>query len=225
MSGWLDNAVFPASLEPEVSALLEGVRPVQVRRGAVLFRPGDRAQAFLLLLSGRVGVYLTGRSGREILLYAVGSGETCVQTTLGMLGDADYTCEAVAETALVVAMVPRPLFDTLMAQSAGFRAFVFKDFAARLADMMGLLEQVAFTSIKERLARVLVERAGDGDLVQATHQELAVAIGSAREVVSRRLEAMASTGLVENERGQVRIRDRRALVRMAHGEGQERLVT
>jgi CRP/FNR family transcriptional regulator len=225
MSRWLDQAVFPASLEPEASALLGGLRPVHVRSGSVLFRPGDRAQAFLVLLSGRVGVYLTGRCGREILLYAVGDGETCVQTTLGMLGDAAYTCEAVAETDLMVAMIPKPLFDTLVAQSAGFRLFVFKDFAARLADMMGLLEQVAFTSIRERLARVLVDRAGEGDVVQATHQELAVAIGSAREVVSRRLEAMASTGLVENERGRVRIRDRRALVRMAQGEGQERLVT
>ncbi|MBU1315075.1 MAG: Crp/Fnr family transcriptional regulator [Alphaproteobacteria bacterium] len=225
MIRWLDRAVFPASLEPDVSALLEGLRPVHPRSGTILFRPGDQAQAFLVLLSGRVGVYLTGRNGREILLYAVQGGETCVQTTLGMLGSAAYRCEALAETDLVAVMIPRSLFDTLMAESACFRAFVFKDFAARLADMMGLLEQVAFTSIRERLARVLVERAGEGDLVQATHQELAVAIGSAREVVSRRLEALASTGVVENERGRVRIRDRRALLRMAQGDGPERLVT
>ncbi|MCJ8519359.1 CRP/FNR family transcriptional regulator [Pseudorhizobium tarimense] len=158
MSGWLKSAVFPASLEKEARALLEGIRPVQMRRGTVLFRPIDRSQAFIVVLSGRVDVYLTGRTGREMLLYSVPPGETCGQTTLGVFADAAYTSEAIAESNLVITMVPESAFEKLLAGSAAFRAFVFMALAARLKEMMNLLEQVAFTGIEERLARALLDR-------------------------------------------------------------------
>ena len=63
-----------------------------------MFRPGDMAQGFVIVLSGRIEVRLTSASGREILLYAVEPGESCVQTTLGLMGGEPYSGEAVAAT-------------------------------------------------------------------------------------------------------------------------------
>ncbi|MBK8457316.1 MAG: Crp/Fnr family transcriptional regulator [Phyllobacteriaceae bacterium] len=206
---------LPVDLDDGARAEISRLKPAAVPKGSVLFRPGDEPPGFFLIESGRVGVYLVGRGGREILLYAVAPGETCVQTTLGLLGGQAYTGEAVAETDLVAYIVPKPLFSRLMAESAPFRQFVFKAFGARLADVMRVLEQVAFVKVEERLAALLLDRADPAGLVTATHQELAVAIGSAREVVSRRLEAFGAKGLVALDRGMVRIVDRAALKRLA----------
>lgn len=215
MAGWIGQASFLSELDREALGHLEGLRPQHIADRTTLFRPGDQAEAFVILVSGRIGVYLTGRSGRELLLYAVTPGETCVQTTLGVLGGAVYTGEAIAETDLVAVMVPQAVFETLMATSATFRAFVFRAFAARLNDLMFVLEQVAFVKVEQRLAHALVERAAGHDVIEVTHQELAVMIGSAREVVSRRLEALGSKGVIANERGLIRVLDAAELGRMA----------
>jgi CRP/FNR family transcriptional regulator len=187
----------------------------RLEAGTVLFRPGDEPSGFVLVLDGEIAVHLTGRSGREISLYEVAPGQTCVQTTLCLLGQVSYSAEAVAKTAVEIAVVPAGRFHRLLAESAGFRTFVFRSLGNRLSDVTGVLEQVAFVRIEARLAQELLRRAGGGEVATATHQELAAAIGSAREVISRRLEVLSRLNLVTLERGSVRILDRRGLVRVA----------
>lgn len=207
---WTAPLVLPESARARLRALPARDLP----RGTVLFRAGDRAQGFVVVLSGRIEVFLTGPSGREILLYAVEPGQSCMQTTLGLMADDPYTGEAhVAQGARVV-MIPRGLFADLMDHEAGFRAFVMQAFARRMADVTRLLEQVAFGRVEARLAAALLELDKAG-LVHATQGELATRIGSAREVVSRRLEAFHRQGWVETDRGQVRLLDRAALKALA----------
>ena len=193
------------TLDDTVRASLDRLPVSRAGPGTVLFRPGDEAGGFILVHEGRVGVYLTGRSGREILLYTVERGQTCIQTTLGLLGGEAYTGEGIAEAEVSFSVLPRGEFLALMDQSAGFRAFVFRSFAGRLNDVTRLLEQVAFVKVEQRLARVLLERADPQNAVHLTHQGLATAIGSAREVVSRRLEALRARGLVELDRGVIQL--------------------
>jgi CRP/FNR family transcriptional regulator len=111
--------------------------------------------------------------------------------------------------------VPRDTFLRLMDLSDAFRHFVFAAFAQRLQSMMHLLDRVAFQRIETRLAQCLLDRA-TGDTLHATHAEIAVMIGSAREVVSRRLDALARRGIVTIERGTVRLIDRATLSEIAH---------
>ena len=189
---------------------LQAMPARDVPRGTVLFRAGDAAQGFVVVLSGRIDVFLTGPSGREILLYAVEPGQSCVQTTLGLMAEELYSGEAhVAGDARVV-LIPRSLFSDLMDREPGFRAFVMQAFARRMADVTRLLEQVAFGRVEARLAAALLDLAEDGT-VQATQGELAARIGSAREVVSRRLDAFHRQGWVDTDRGQVRLIDADAL--------------
>lgn len=208
---WLREFAAAEKLDPEAMHALSVLKAQMIPEKTELFRPGARPAGFLLVIEGRVGVYLLGRSGREMLLYTVTRGETCVQTTLGLLGDDPYSAEAIAETDLVAVMVPIPMFERLMASSSAFRAFVFRAFAARVGDLMFMLEQVAFVRVESRLGRMLLERADAQGRVNATHQELAVAIGSAREVVTRQLHAFASRGLVSVDRGTITIADRAGL--------------
>jgi CRP/FNR family transcriptional regulator, anaerobic regulatory protein len=207
---WTDNL----HLAPESKAALAALPTRDVPRAAVLFRPGDVAQGFVVVLSGRIEVRLTAASGREILLYAVEPGESCVQTTLGLMGDEPYSGEAVTVTEARVALIPRTLFLRLLGEDDGFRRFVMNAFGQRMAELTHLLEQVAFGRVEVRLAGALIELATDG-VVEATQAELAARIGTAREVVSRRLEAFERHGWVSVERGHVRLRDEGELRRLA----------
>jgi CRP/FNR family transcriptional regulator, anaerobic regulatory protein len=214
LAGWVAAAPGLVSLEPEARRTLARLHPSALPRGTPLFHPGDAAKGFVVVLDGRVEVFLIGASGRDILLYAVEAGGTCIQTTLGLLGGDDYSGEAVAATDCTIVLIPKSAFLSLMDSSAAFRGFVFSAFATRMQGMMHVLERVAFQRIESRLAAALLDRA-EGDRVNATHQDLATAIGSAREVISRRLEAFARSGLVDTERGAVLLRDRTALFRLA----------
>jgi CRP/FNR family transcriptional regulator, anaerobic regulatory protein len=201
-------------LTPAHAVRLAALPLHKVAKGAVLFRPGDPAEGFVIVLQGRIEVYLTGPSGREIMLYAVEPGQSCVQTTLGLMGDELYAGEAMAATEAQVVIIPKPLFLNLMDSDAGFRSFVLRAFARRMQDVTRLLERVAFGRIEGRLAGALLDLA-QGAEVHATQAELAARIGSAREVVSRRLDAFARAGWVETDRGSVRITDAPALRHLA----------
>ena len=214
MAHWIGSATGIEELDGWSRDELATLQAVKLPVGKVLFRPGDEVKGFVLVISGRVGVYLTGPTGREILLYGVAPGETCVQTTLGLLGEEDYSGEAVTESEVEIVIIPKPLFLELMARSDKFRGFVFHAFAQRLQSIMRVLQQVAFIKVEERLAAALLERADDKGRVRNTHQELATAIGSAREVVSRRLEFFGKKGMVALDRGNVQITDRPGLLRL-----------
>lgn len=212
---WLNEAALPEGMDEVTLRALSDLKPQVIPAGGVLFRPGDEARGFVIVLSGRISVYLTGASGREILLYDVIHGESCVQTTLGLLGGEAYTGEAIAEGDVRAVLVPRALFLDLMDRSQWFRHVVFKSFGERISDITKVLEQVAFVKVEQRLARQLLASATGSGVIDQTHQDLAVAIGSAREVVSRRLEVFSKRGLVALERGQIVILDRQGLTDVA----------
>ncbi len=168
------------------------------------------AQAVVTALSGRTEVRLTAASGREILLYAVQPGQSCIQSTLGLPGDQADTGAAMKMTEAEVVLIPKPLFLRLMDSDAGFRNFVLRAFGARMADLARMLEQVALGWIKMRLATLLLDLAL-GNRVTATQADLAARIGTAREVVTRQLHSFATAGLTENAHGQVITHDTTAL--------------
>jgi len=203
------------SLEPAARLVLQQATTISLHKGDVLFHPGDPVRGFVLLLSGHVGVYLSGQGGRDILLYDIRQGQTCVQTTLGLMNGEAYSAEALCESDCALAVVSPSQFQTLLADSPEFRVFVFRSFSQRMHNMMRLLEQVAFVRVEARLAAALQSRGDPAGCIHATHQELATMIGTAREVVSRRLLALAKRGVVSLDRGQVRIVDPEMLAELS----------
>ena len=201
---WCNDIAGLCTLDGAVKTQLAALPVQKLQKGQVLFRAGDLAQGFVIVLSGRIEVNLTGPSGRGILLYAVDPGQSCVQTTLGLMAEEAYSGEGLAVSDLQIVVIPSGLFQRLMDAEAGFRRFVLGAFGRRMQDVTRLLEQVAFASIESRLAAALVDLAEAG-VVQATQAELAARIGSAREVVTRRLDTFQRAGWVETDRGFVRI--------------------
>lgn len=198
-------ATFPplSALDAEEARLLNaGARLVSIPVGTVLFRDGMPCEAYVLVRSGAVRVQKVGASGREIVLYRVEAGQACLLSTTCLLAGVDYAAEAVAETDVEAVLVPAATFHALVARSESFRAFVFSTYANRLADLMLLIEEVAFGRIDMRLAGWLATHARDG-AIQATHQDIAVELGTAREVVSRQLKDFERRGWVRLHRGRI----------------------
>ena len=217
MDGTDPLARFPAlaGLEPEARARLVGaIERVRLPPQATVFRPGDPCVRFLLVVAGSVRVQQIAESGREIVLYRVGPGETCVLTTAGLLGGDPYAAEGLTDGEVEALVLPAAVFHELLAKSDVFRRFVFTTYGRRLTQMMAVVEDVAFRRIDARLARHLLALAGPAGEVAATHQELAVELGTAREVISRQLKTLEKQGLVEAGRGSIRLADRAALARL-----------
>lgn len=183
-----------------------------------VFRPAMRCEAYLLVLEGRVRVQLTGEAGREVVLYRVVTGQSCVLTTSCLLGADTYPAEGITETPVRAFLMPVSRFHETLEHSPVFRRFVFANFGRRLAEVIQRMELITQLSIEERLARVLLHlRGGDGPLHQ-THQALAAEMGSAREVVSRHLKRFEEQGWVRLGRGTIEILDADALSRLGgHG--------
>lgn len=207
---------------PELDALSEREREgldrlgvMRLSRGDVVFRPGDSVQGYALVLDGQIDVSLTGASGREILLYSVRPGQSCIQSTLGLLGSEDYSAEATARSETELVLIPKARFLDLIDRSTAFRGLVFNAFADRMQTMMHLLEKVAFQKLDTRLAERLLDLAQGSDRVRITHADLASQIGSSREVVSRRLERWARAGYLTVSRGEIALTDPGALRAMA----------
>ena len=208
---WTGEDPALAALEAPARSRLEAISPIDIPRGHILFSPGEAVKGYVIMLSGRVEVYLLGPNGRDILLYAVVPGQSCIQSTLGLLGGDAYTAEAVAEADSRLVLLPRSTFFQLLDMSPQFRRMVFRAFADRMQSMMHLVENMSFLRVEERLAALILTRATPTGLLEMTQADMARAIGSAREVISRRLDKFTRAGLISHERGQVTIRDRAGL--------------
>lgn len=205
---WIDRFPGLSTLEPAIRDTLQTrARIIAAQAGTVLFGPGKPAENLLLLLDGVVRVSQTSESGREIVLYRVHAGESCVLTTACLLAHEDYAAEGMAETDVSAAALPRGVFDDLVAQSPTFRHFVFSAYARRISDLFLTIDEIAFQRMDLRLAQKLLELVDETGAVRTTHQQLASELGTAREVVSRQLAEFQRRGWVSQARGRVQISD------------------
>jgi len=211
-------ALYPAlaGLPPQrLDALLQAATLARLPAGAPVFAEHQPCQGFPLLLAGGIKVCKQAANGRELLLYRVAPGGSCIISSSCLLGRSDYNARGIAETPLTLLLLPVAAFAELMLAHPPFRDFVFHLFAERIAELMQLVEEVAFARLDQRLARLLL--AAPGDVLAATHQQLASELGSVREIVSRLLKGFAAQGLVGLGREQIAIIDRAGLQRMAAG--------
>jgi CRP/FNR family transcriptional regulator len=184
---------------------------VELPAGARVFAAGDAPSGFPLVLEGSVRVAKVAAQGRELALYRVGPGEGCILTSSCLLGASPYTAQGVVERAARLLVLPPALFSALLAHEP-FRAFVFRLFSERLADLTELVEAVAFRRLDARLAERLL---GRGAKLRTTHQQLADELGTVREMVSRVLKSFEEQGLVALGREQIEILDAAGLRRMS----------
>ena len=210
-------SLYPAlsQLSPgDLAALLRPEAAMHLPAGTRLFAEAQPCGGFPLVVAGSIKVVKTAANGREMLLYRVEPGDSCIISSSCLLGHTPYTARGETETGVTLLVVPVQLFEKLLAENREFRGFVFHLFADRIAELMQLVEEVAFHRLDQRLARLLLAR---GDDIQSTHQALADELGSVRDIVSRLLKGFAADGLVSLGREHIALLDRNGLQRLAEG--------
>ncbi|MBI5891380.1 MAG: Crp/Fnr family transcriptional regulator [Nitrosomonadales bacterium] len=206
---------YPALAElpaAELDGLLANAMVMPIPAGTVIFDENQPCQGFPMLLSGSIRVIKAAPSGRELQLYRVSPGESCILTSSCLLGHTRYQARGIAETALELVLLPAPSFHTLLGKHDSFRKYVFHLFSDRLTDLMQLVSAVAFQKLDQRLAALLIAKPSP---LHTTHQALADELGSAREMVSRLLKGFAEQGWVRLAREQIEVIDIAALKRFA----------
>lgn len=190
--------------------------------GTVLLSEGQLCQGLLLVTRGAIRVFKAAPSGREITLYLVKPGESCLLGVSCLLTDGHYPAQAVTGPETEALSVPASVFRTIFASEPSAQQFVIGLFSRRLSGVMTLVEEVAFRRMDERLASFLISSADRGAEMYApvtmSHEQIAAHLGTAREVVSRLLSQFEDEGLIAVERRMVRIADPRRLKRLAAGD-------
>jgi len=193
---------LPADLRER---LLAQSRIVKLKAGDLVFGPGAVPENLLLLLDGTVRVQQTTAEGREIVLFRVSGGDSCILTTACLLAYEDYAAEGRAETDVEAAAIPRAVFEELVTGSKDFRRFMFRAYSKRIADLFLTIEEIAFQRIDVRLAQRLLELDRGSHMVRATHAQLAAELGTAREVITRQLREFQRRAWVKVGRGSVEL--------------------
>jgi len=213
---WIEQFPSLSSLDAsEQQLLVDQSTIIDVQANTVVFGPGKKPDHLLLVLNGTVRVQQLSEKGREIVLYRIRAGESCVMTTACLLAFESYTAQGITESDVQVAAIPLNVFDELVSQSAQFRQFVFTAYSRRIADLFHIIEDVAFQRLDVRLAEKLLDIGQGAKTIRITHQQLSVELGTAREVISRQLSEFQRRAWIAQSRGIVELLDVTALESLA----------
>lgn len=191
--------------------LFDEANIVSMPENSTVFQQGDACKNYLIVLDGKVKVFTRAESGREIVLYRLEKGDSCVLTTSCLFGHENYPAEGQTESAVTAMAIPANKFNQVVQQSASFRQLVFSAFSSHLSELITLVEEVAFGKLDIRLAKALLAQRDENNKVTSTHQNIATELGSAREVISRQLKELESKGYIKINRGNIEIIDIEAL--------------
>ena len=210
-------AVFPflkAADKAFLDVFFERGMRVALPAGQFICLEGNYCVHLPLVLAGTARVYKVAESGREITLYRIDPGESCILTASCILGHRDFPAFAVAETAVEAIAIPAGELPAWFNRHEAWRNYLFELLSRRLGGVIELVEEVAFRHMDARLAAYLLQDASAAGAVERTHEAVAADLGTSREVVSRLLKDFEQAGLVALSRGSIHIHDRAGLARV-----------
>lgn len=212
----LQGFAFLGQADPDFHRqFLQAASLVHIPQGHTIADPGSECSQLALLLSGQVRVYKLAAKGREITLYRIKAGDSCVLTASCVMSATPFPAIAEAETDLDAVIIPAACVRDWLTQSRAWSGFVFGLVSRRLADVITVLESVTFLRLDVRIAAYLMDQARDETRLSIKHHQIAADLGTSREGVSRTLKAFDKQGWIEMGRGELVIRDAEQLRHLA----------
>ncbi|MDH3215060.1 MAG: Crp/Fnr family transcriptional regulator [Candidatus Krumholzibacteria bacterium] len=206
---------FRRSNQSFQNELLAAASPVRLPEGSFYFLEGDVCRQLALVGTGSLRVYKVGATGREITLYHVREGESCLLNISCLLTKTPCPASARVESDVEALVFAGGLFRDWVAANEWIREYVFDLLATRIAGVMSLVEEVAFGKMDNRLAQLLGDKLlSNVDAPREfamTHEQIAAELGTAREVVSRLLKEFERLGAIRLGRGRVFLENRSTL--------------
>lgn len=173
--------------------------------GQTICREGDDCLYLPLVVSGSLRVFKSAENGREVTLYAVPPGSSCVLSAAGILKDSIFPANAVAESETRVLLISNSKVKDMYEKYPGWRNFILSLYTDRVSAVIHLVEEVLFRRLDERLWEFIKQKSVNGKL-NMTHQKIAEDLGSTREVISRLLKDLENRNIIALNRGTVEIK-------------------
>lgn len=203
-----NKLITPANISQIMDEeLLAQIKTCPVRsfkEKTLLMAEGDPVAYLPIVVNGRLRVTRDDDSGREVLLYQVMDGETCViSLTSGAINEPSRVA-LTADAGTMVILIPSKLSLDWMDVFPEWRRFMFSLCHAKLGSLVRVIDSMSFQTTNERIIRRLEESVAIGQVeLHMTHQQLAAELGTAREVVSRLLKKMEHEGKLKLFRGRI----------------------
>ncbi len=208
---------YPFLTEEEKALLLSSIRTVSKKRGELIHSHNEECLGLFTVVSGTVSASVLSDDGREVALFLLHAGDTCILSAACILKSFTSDAHFLAESDATIQILPAPLLHRVMHENLRVECEVYKMANRLIGDVMATMQRMLFTSISSRLAGFLLsesERLGK-DGLRLTHEQLAKYIGTAREVVTHAARRLAKAGVISVHYGTITILDRSALEREA----------
>lgn len=212
LTEFLQSSPYFAGLDlPEIDSISGFVFEKKVGKGEVVTQEGDEAEALYFVVSGAVKCYKTSEEGKEQIIRIVLPGDSFNDVTV--FDDGPNPASAEAMSAVLLRAIARRDMERILRDHPKVVANATTVLAARIRHFLELVEDLSFRQVIGRIARLLLDYAGDGTgpRPKLTQQEMAAAVGTAREVVGRSLKTLHEEGAIRMERNRIVIVDREGL--------------
>ncbi len=178
---------------------------IQLEKGSRISEQGNDCTHLTLVLRGTARIYTLADSGREITLYRIEAGQSCILTASCIQSANPFPAFAICESDIDAILVPSTCLQKWLAESTAWRHFIFGLISQRMTSVICLVEEVAFNKLDQRIAKLLIQYKNKNisSTIHVTHHEIALELGTSREVVSRILMSFQSSGLVLLTRGSI----------------------
>ena len=173
--------------------------------GDVILSENAYIRAIPIILSGSIRVMRSDNEGREILLYYIRAGESCIMSFLGGIHHNTSKVKAIAEEDTEILFIPVEKVSMLIKEYPEWLDYIFRLYNKRFEELLEVVNAVAFKKMDERLLNFIQKKCAltNSNTLQITHEQLANELGTARVVVSRLLKQMEDEGLVKLGRNKI----------------------
>lgn len=193
--------------------LCENVVYTHYKNGTVVHSANNKCTGVLFLKSGSLRVYMLSEAGKEITLYRLFAGDTCMLSASCILKSVTFDVFVDAEEDTEAYVLGASKFAELADDNPYLKIFALSITVERFSEVMWTFQQILFMSTDKRVANFLLNETAknDSDTVRLSHETIAKYIGSAREVVSRMLKYFEAEDMVRLGHKSIRIIDRKKL--------------
>jgi CRP-like cAMP-binding protein len=206
-------SLFADLPDADLASVAAVAKPRRYARDEVVIREDERGDVFCLIKQGRVKITMTSPEGKELILSTLGPGQFFGE--MALLDDEPRSASVIATEKLEVLTIWRSDFLQLLRENFAFTRRLLAEMSKRLRDASSRIESLATMDVYGRLARYLLELAGNQGreapggyiaVTRPTHQAIANTIGTSRETVSRLLHELMEQGLILSERKTIYLR-------------------
>lgn len=166
--------------------------------GDIILNENANIYSIPIVLTGGINVYRTEEDGREILLYYIKPGESCIMSFLGGIHHDTSKIKAIAEEKTEILFIPIDKVSQLIKEYPEWLDYIFRLYHKRFEELLEVVNSVAFKKMDERILNFIQKKCSNSDsnVIQITHEQIANELGTSRVVVSRLLKQMEEEGFV-----------------------------